>query len=173
MSCATPKSGPGNQSESGDQPTGSSETPKSGPGNRTWYPWILSPGTNPLGHPSSRIQPLRDFTHQKVGARVGQALLCVYRMFWARSQINSLILKSRLASTGSTFLTFWIQIICRPHRDVQKTLESCSKTNLPELVSGSRRQPPAASGSRRQPAEMGFGPRLEPTLPHEPGAKMT
>ena len=47
-------------SESGDQPTGSSETPKSGPGNRTWYPWILSPGTNPLGHPSSRIQPLRD-----------------------------------------------------------------------------------------------------------------
>ena len=29
-------------------------------GNRTWYPWILSPGTNPLGYSSSRMQPLRD-----------------------------------------------------------------------------------------------------------------
>ena len=110
---------------------------------------------------------------QNVGARLDEVPLGGYRMFLSRPKINSFKLKSRLASTGDTFLTFWSKNGSRRFHYLAKIVESMLKIAISEFASGSQRQPPAASGSQRQLPEMGFGPRLGTTLPHAPGAKMT
>ena len=69
----------------------------------------------------------------------------------ARSQINSLILKSCLAWMGSIFLTFWDTNASRRFHFKLKIVESIlTKTILefPTGASGSRRQPAAACGSQ-------------------------
>ena len=109
---------------------------------------------------------------QNVGARLDEVPLRGYRMLLSRPKINSFKLKSRLASTGDTFLTFWSKNGSRRFHYLAKIVEGILKIAISELASGSQRQPAAATGSYRQPAEMGFGPRLGTTLPHAPGAKI-
>ena len=99
---------------------------------------------------------------QNVGARLDEVPLGGYRMFLARP-ILFFKLKSRLASTGDTFLTFWSKNGSRRFHYLAKIVEGILKIAISELASGSYRQLP----------EMGFGPRLGTTLPHAPGAKMT
>ena len=74
---------------------------------------------------------------QKVGARLDEVLLGGYRISLSRSKINSVELKSRLASTGDTFLTFWSKNGSRRFHYLAKIVEGMLQIAISEFASGS------------------------------------